>query len=119
MEKQGSECTFISRCQRLGSGNYTLTPVPLDMFEAEYTHVGAACTFEVLLDAFDLRSTAGLSPIAEIVHDIDCKDEKFGRAETAPTARALDELYRTHASDAERLDHGAMLFENLFGLFGE
>ena len=106
---------FVSTTDRMHANG----ELRFDMFEAEYTHVGDACTFEVLLDAFDLRSITGLSPIAEIVHDIDCKDEKFGRAETAETARALNELYSSHASDAERLDHGAMLFENLFGLFGE
>jgi len=90
-----------------------------DMFEAEYTHVRDACTFEVLIATFNLRSDAGLSAIAEIVHDVDYKEEKFGRAETWETALALDELYMTYASDEERIEHGAMLFENLYGFLGE
>lgn len=85
-----------------------------DMFDAEYTHVGAACTFEVLLDAFELRNDVGLSAIAEIVHDIDCKDDLFGRAGTADVARVLDELYAHHRSDEERLNQGGFIFENLY-----
>jgi Chromate resistance exported protein len=38
------------------------------------------CTFEVLLASAALEDSA-LEAIAEIVHDIDLKDEKFGRAE--------------------------------------
>jgi hypothetical protein len=85
-----------------------------DMFDAEYTHIGTACTFEVLLDAFELRNDVGLSSIAEIVHDIDCKDDLFGRAETVDVACALDELYARHGSDGARLDHGSVLFESLY-----
>lgn len=85
-----------------------------DMFDAEYTHIGTACTFEVLLDAFELRNDVGLSSIAEIVHDIDCKDDLFGRAVTVDVARVLDELYARHGSDGARLDHGSVLFESLY-----
>jgi hypothetical protein len=85
-----------------------------DMFDAEYTHIGAACTFEVLLDTFALRNDVGLSSIAEIVHDIDCKDDLFGRAEAGDVACALDELYAQHRSDEARLNHGSLLFENLY-----
>src|SRR5947199_85569 len=49
-----------------------------DMFEAEYTHEGDACTFETLVARFGLGDRA-LRVIAEIVHDIDCKEAKFGR----------------------------------------
>jgi hypothetical protein len=85
-----------------------------DMFDAEYTHIGAACTFEVLLDAFDLRNDSALSSIAELVHDIDCKDDLFRRAETGDVVRALNEVYARHRSDEARLEHGSVLFENLY-----
>src|SRR5688572_13898788 len=49
-----------------------------DMFEAEYAHEGDRCTFQTLLARFGLRDPA-LRAIGEIVHDIDCKDEQFGR----------------------------------------
>src|SRR5439155_14472053 len=56
--------------------------VRFDMFEAEYTHKGDRCTFEVLVEGFCLRDSA-LLPIAQIVHDIDLKDSKFELQETA------------------------------------
>src|SRR6266550_4055459 len=58
-----------------------------DMFEAEYTHEGDRCTFETLVARFGLTD-AGLAVIGELVHDIDCKDGKFGRG-----AAVLDDLY--------------------------
>jgi hypothetical protein len=42
----------------------------------------------VLLDAFELREP-GLRAIAEIVHDIDIKDGKFGRPEAAGFATLI------------------------------
>src|SRR6185369_3506918 len=51
-----------------------------DMFQAEYTHEGDQCTFEVLRQRFGIGDAA-LGPIAELVHDIDLKDAKFDRAE--------------------------------------
>ena len=49
-----------------------------DMFKAEFTHEGDKCSFEVLLERIGLNDPALVS-IAEIVHDIDLKDSKFGR----------------------------------------
>src|SRR5713101_6820624 len=46
-----------------------------DMFEAEFTHDGNRCTFEVLVHEFQL-SDPPLQAISEIVHDIDLKDAK-------------------------------------------
>jgi hypothetical protein len=89
-----------------------------DMFDAEFTHVGALCTFEVLIRAFRLTRDNALAAVAEIVHDIDCKDDAFGRPETSETFEALAELYSSHSSDEARLEHGGVLFENLYAMFG-
>ena len=50
------------------------------MFNAELTHEGDRCTFEVLLTRTDINDPA-LRAIAEIVHDIDLKDAKFARSQ--------------------------------------
>lgn len=92
--------------------------VRFDMFEAEFTHVGASCTFEVLVRAFGLQRDAALRAIAEIVHDIDCKDDSYLRDETPETARALADLYARQSSDDARLDEGGFLFGNLYAMFG-
>lgn len=84
-----------------------------DMLNAEYTHVGSACTFEVLLERFALADR-GLTAIAQIVHDIDCKDEKFRRAETAGIELLLRGITASHKSDGDRLKHGAALLDGLY-----
>ncbi len=84
-----------------------------DMFEAEYTHEGDRCTFETLLRRFRLREPA-LRAIGEIVHDIDCKDAKFERAEAIGVERLLAGIARKHATDATRLRRGAVVFDNLY-----
>jgi len=87
--------------------------VRFDMFEAEYTHAGDRCTFEVLLDRFALGDPA-LATIGEMVHDIDLKDEKYGRAETAGVAAVLEGIAATTRDDAARLERGAALFDLLY-----
>jgi hypothetical protein len=84
-----------------------------DMFQGEYTHEGDRCTFEVLVERFRLEDPA-LRAMAEIVHDIDCKDEKFGRVETAGIAAIVSGIVRAHAEDAERIQRGAVVFEGLY-----
>ena len=84
-----------------------------DMFEAEYTHEGDRCTFETLARRFRLRDPA-LRAIGEIVHDIDCKDAKFGRAEATGVERLLAGIARKHATDATRLRRGTAVFDNLY-----
>ncbi len=83
-----------------------------DMFEAEFSHEGDRCTFEVLLERFKLGSQA-LRWLAEIVHDIDLKDGKFGRPETPGVQRLIEGLCRTHKEDDARLARGSMLFDDL------
>jgi hypothetical protein len=87
-----------------------------DMFDAEYTHVGERCTFEVLVDRFDLAADAALRAIGEIVHDIDCKDDRYGRPET-PGVAAMIEASRGVHDDEARLERGAALFGDLYRTF--
>ena len=87
-----------------------------DMFEAEYTHEGDRCTFETLVRRFRLRDPA-LRTIGEIVHDIDCKDTKFARAETPGVERLLAGIARKYAVDLTRLQRGAAVFDDLYQSF--
>ena len=87
-----------------------------DMFEAEFTHEGDRCTFEVLLQRSGLDEPA-LAAISEIVHDIDLKDGKFARAEAGGIAALVDGLARADISDHERIERGGALFDNLYALF--
>ncbi len=88
-----------------------------DMFEAEFTHEGDQCTFEVLVQRFGLDDPA-LKVIAEIVHDIDLKDAKYGRAEAPGVGQVVSGIATAHADDEERLRRGTELFDDLYALHG-
>jgi hypothetical protein len=87
-----------------------------DMYQAEYTHEGERCTFQTLLARFGLEDPA-LEAVGEIVHDIDCKDERFGRPETQGVARLLRGIADDTAEDTQRLERGARLFDDLYAAF--
>ncbi len=85
--------------------------VPFDMSTGEFGHRGNLCTFETMIKAFGLDDP-GLRAIAEIVHDIDLRDERYARPETA----GIDAILKgwTGLADAEREAHGIALFEGLY-----
>src|SRR6476661_986702 len=87
-----------------------------DMFEAEYTHAGEDCTFQTLTQRFGLRDRA-LGAIGEIVHDIDCKDDRFNRPETAGTAAMIRGIVQARDDDRDRIERGATLFDDLYESF--
>jgi len=84
-----------------------------DMFEAEFTHEGDRCTFEVLIRRFGLTDKA-LQTIAEIVHDIDLKDAKFARQETAGIDHLIAGIALGHKDDAARLERASAIFDGLY-----
>ncbi len=90
--------------------------VRFDMFEAEFTHIGDRCTFEVLLARSGIDDPA-LAGIAKVVHDIDMKDDKFGRPETGGIASLIEGIAAAHSDDNERLARGAALFDDLYASF--
>jgi hypothetical protein len=87
-----------------------------DMFEGEFTHEGERCTFETLVRRFGLEDAA-LRAISEIVHDIDLKEERFGRAETAGVASMVHGIAATIEQDAERLRRGGEMLDSLYAHF--
>lgn len=88
-----------------------------DMYDAEFTHVGERCSFEVLLVRMGLESDLGLTAIAEIVHDIDLKDEKFARPETAGVQSMVIGICGSVRDDEGRISAATPLFEGLYGFF--
>ena len=89
-----------------------------DMFDAEFTHEGDKCSFEVFVERFGLRDP-GLRAIAEIVHDIDLKDGKFGRADAEGVARVITALASSARDDDDRVARGSALFEDLHSLYAK
>ena len=87
-----------------------------DMFQAEFTHDGDLCTFEVLLRHFRLAEPA-LRSLAEIVHDIDLKDGKFARPEALGLDRLIAGIALRHQDDAARLSEASAAFDSLYEYF--
>ena len=87
-----------------------------DMFQAEFTHDGDLCTFEVLLRRFGLKGAA-LRNLGEIVHDIDLKDAKFARPEAFGLERLIAGIAIRHQDDVTRLSEGAAAFDSLYEYF--
>ncbi len=90
--------------------------IPFDTFGAEFSHHRNACTFETLLKAFQIKDKS-LTAIAEIVHDIDMKDNKFGRPESGgldAVVRALSDFLK---DDQKMLEVGSIIFDSLYSYF--
>jgi hypothetical protein len=51
------------------------------------------------------------------VHDVDLKDGKFGREETAGVAGLIGGIVLAHAGDEERLARGAAVLDDLYVYF--
>jgi len=62
-------------------------------------------------------SEPALGPIAEIVHDIDLKDSKFGRQETIGIERLIAGIAMANKDDETRLARGEAVFEDLYEYF--
>ena len=99
-----------------GAGRPRPGEVRFDMVSGDVTHEGERCTFETLLRRLGLADPA-LQRIAEIVHDLDLKDGKYGRAEGPGVKRLLDGVVRAHATDAARLERALPLFDDLYAAF--
>jgi len=92
--------------------------IRFDMFEAEFTHEGDLCTFEVLARLAG-RDDAALRCVAEVVHDIDLKDGKFGRVETEGVANLLAGIVSGTDDDERRIERGSALFDDLYRFFSD
>ncbi len=87
--------------------------VVFDMKGGEFTHHGDLCTFEVLVKAFTIRDKA-VKKIAELVHDLDVKDEKYGNPETAGVEDILTGIRKSSKDDSAALERGMTVFEMLY-----
>ena len=87
-----------------------------DMVGGDFTHEGDGCTFETLVRRLG-RPDPALDQVAEIVHDVDIKDGKFGRADAPGIQQVILGIVLHSADDAERLRRGFALFDDLYASF--
>jgi hypothetical protein len=90
--------------------------VRFDMFNAEFTHIGDRCTFEILVESFGIKS-AGINSISEIIHDLDLNDTKYNRPETAGIGMILKGISDNNNQDIDRIEKATWLFDGLLKSF--
>jgi hypothetical protein len=88
--------------------------IPFDMFVSQgFGHRGEDCTFETLYKQFAIRDMT-VKRIAQIIHDADLGDEKFGRAEGLGLDKVLNGWAKQDLPDDELLHRGMDLIEGLY-----
>jgi hypothetical protein len=92
----------------LGKGS-----VVFDMRGGEFTHVGDLCTFEVLVKSFGFKDKT-VRKMAEIIHDLDLKDEKYNSAEAKGLEDILIGIRKAAKNDTDALERGMAVFEMLY-----
>jgi hypothetical protein len=90
-----------------------LDAIPFDMRGAELGHHSGRCTFEVLLDSYELRDPA-LRRMGEIVRAIDMPFDSERTADMAALAAAFNELRDADIADDDRLRRGRPICEELY-----
>jgi hypothetical protein len=108
---------FIDRRPRFGfvaEGGKLRGGIAFDMFGAAFGHQGEDCTFETMMKQFGLGHDPALRAISEIVHDIDLKDSKFGRSESAGVKAVLRGLAEGVRDDHRLLRESEAVFDGLY-----
>ena len=95
------------------AGRLSKGEITFDMAGGAFTHHGDLCTFEVLVRSFGIKDKA-VRKLAEIVHDLDLKDGKYGHPEAAGVEDVLAGIRKTEKDDAAMLDKGMAVFEMLY-----
>lgn len=90
--------------------------IAFDMSGGDYSHEGDRCTFETILTRFHIKDPA-LRPIAQIIHDIDVKDGKYGRPDTPGIQQLIEGILAADRTDEERLERGFALLDDLYRSF--
>lgn len=90
--------------------------ISFDMFGAEFSHRGEDSTFETMLKQFGLTESKALREMAEIVHDIDLKDNKFNRLEAAGLNAIIQGLSKVLNDDRKLLQQTSIVFDGLYAL---
>jgi hypothetical protein len=92
--------------------------IPFDMFCSQgFGHRGEDCTFETLRKEFSIKDSR-VNRIAQIIHDADLGDEKFGRVEGQGLDKVLNGWVKQDLPDDELLQRGMDLIEGLYESMG-
>jgi hypothetical protein len=86
--------------------------VPFDMYGGDFSHQGERCTFEVLAQRFGITDSS-VARLAQVVHDLDMKENRYAAPETPAVSRMVEGLRQLHADDASLLEQGTAMFDAL------
>lgn len=100
---------FVDRTEDVSG----LGAIPFDMRGAELGHHHGRCTFEALLDKYELRDPV-LRRMGEVIRAIDVPFDDSPPAGFDWVAPAFDELRALGLSDEERLARGGLICERLY-----
>jgi hypothetical protein len=85
-----------------------------DAPEAEFTHRDGRCTFELLIEEFDLVDDPALTRLARIVHAADIKGE-LGMDPVGPGLLAIAEgALEVEADDVRLLERESFVYDALY-----
>ena len=87
--------------------------IPYDMADVEFTHHGDHCTFETLLDRFNIKDRT-LQKISEMIHDADLEDGKFQRQEGIGLEKIFKGWAKMGLTDHQILERGWDCFDALY-----
>ena len=88
--------------------------VPFDMYQSGgFKHEGDRCTFEVLQQRFAINDRA-VRTLADIVHDLDLKDDRFKHPHRATIGALVEGLRSSIGDDGKLLEQGIAMFEALY-----
>ncbi len=105
----GAEFNFVSS----GTDPTSLDGHTFDMRGAEFGHAGQRCTFEALLDRYDLTGNPALAEMGAIIREADVPPARTRHPEAAGIAALLTGFLDTVPDDAQRLLATAPLYDAL------
>jgi hypothetical protein len=84
-----------------------------DVAGARLSHRGDACTFETMLEEYDLDDPV-LREISEIVHDADLMDDMYGRPESDGLDAVIRGMQLALPDDETLTIHTDSIFDGLY-----
>lgn len=87
--------------------------IPFDVRGAELTHRGGRCTFEVLLDTYELNQPA-LERMARVIHAADLPQDEPSNSLAPGILAIFDGIRDGASSDHQRLERGFVVCDALY-----
>ena len=116
-------CTWLIRrrvdpdAEFLFFGDASEAPEGAELFDvagARLSHRGDACSFETMLQEYDLVGDPVLREISEIVHDADLMDDMYGRHEADGLDAVIRGMQLALPDDEVLTLHTDVIFDGLY-----